>query len=346
MASNYRKFVVGDPIGMSARLFNDLVDVSKKESFSPVSDAGPFVRELDIVKVKNNSGGNLDRWNVVGLTGLLLSPTTNLNEFLMTPGFLGSASQTPRDQCNFAVTIEPIAAGAIGRAAVGGVVPVQVTLDPNNIMEWAEVGSGVNLKNVPSGSARILALQNNGASTQWALVRLGNGTQLQLGKIKVSSSAGTGWDTTSASSNTIASSGSFSFTVASGLNWLAGDTVLVDAGSGNTITGTVTSYSGTTLVFTATASTGAGTFNSWNVHATVVQSRYPGTYYDFDLNQLGICWVVDDQSNLPSTNVFYPATRASNANGRRVYRTNVSDAVVLSVACVSGSPVATVGAAL
>jgi hypothetical protein len=81
-----------------------------------------------------------------------------------------------------------------------------------------------------------------------------------------------GFSTTSATSNTIASSGTLTFTVAvppgaAPLTWLTpGSSVLI---YGTTITNfmvaTVVSLVGTTLVVTATADGGSGTLTSWTI---------------------------------------------------------------------------------
>lgn len=79
---------------------------------------------------------------------------------------------------------------------------------------------------------------------------------------------GPGYLATSTTSNTIASSGSKSFTTQSGLAYVAGTRVRAAdsaAPSTNYMEGVVTSYSGTTLIFTADRSAGSGTLTGWNL---------------------------------------------------------------------------------
>lgn len=71
------------------------------------------------------------------------------------------------------------------------------------------------------------------------------------------------WTTTSSTSNTIGT-GSFTFTVGSGLSAVAGDAVTITSGS-NSMYGTVTSYSSTTMVVSITSTIGSGTYTSWNL---------------------------------------------------------------------------------
>lgn len=72
-----------------------------------------------------------------------------------------------------------------------------------------------------------------------------------------------GWSTTSTTSNTIGT-GTKTFTVPSGLTIHTGDLATAISGV-NTMSGTVTSYTGTTLVLNITSIIGSGTFTSWNI---------------------------------------------------------------------------------
>jgi len=74
------------------------------------------------------------------------------------------------------------------------------------------------------------------------------------------------WSTTSLTSNTIGL-GSLTFVVASAtLPIKVGQTATATSGS-NSVTGNVTSYSGTTLIINVTSTQGSGTFSSWIINA-------------------------------------------------------------------------------
>lgn len=79
---------------------------------------------------------------------------------------------------------------------------------------------------------------------------------------------GAGYTATSVTSNTIASSGSKSFTTQSGLAYTVGARVRAtdSANTANWMEGLVTAYSSTTLTFTADLSSGSGTLSSWNIN--------------------------------------------------------------------------------
>lgn len=84
---------------------------------------------------------------------------------------------------------------------------------------------------------------------------------------------------TSSTSNSIGT-GSKTFTVASGLWFVAGQTVTATSGA-NSMTGTVTSYSGTTLVLNITSTVGSGTFTSWTI-----TGAYPSVMGVIDTNMV------------------------------------------------------------
>jgi hypothetical protein len=94
--------------------------------------------------------------------------------------------------------------------------------------------------------------------------------------LDISSNQNTGWTTSSTSSNTIGT-GSFTFTVASGLTIHTGDNVEATSGT-NSMFGVVTSYSGTTLVMTSNSVIGSGTFGSW-ILTNSAGSAPPGYKY-------------------------------------------------------------------
>lgn len=85
------------------------------------------------------------------------------------------------------------------------------------------------------------------------------------------------WLTTSTTSNTIGL-GTKTWTVASGLTVIIGQLASAQSGS-NTMFGTVTSYSGTTLIMNITAVIGSGTFTSWVIANNANQSGPPGYKY-------------------------------------------------------------------
>lgn len=86
-----------------------------------------------------------------------------------------------------------------------------------------------------------------------------------------------GWSTTSSTTNTIAL-GSHTFTVPSGLQITSGD-VATAFNTVNSMSGTVTSYSGTTLILNITSVKGSGTFSAWTIIESNGAISIPGYKY-------------------------------------------------------------------
>jgi hypothetical protein len=113
----------------------------------------------------------------------------------------------------------------------------------------------------------------SGTKTSWNINLAGErgatGATGSTGSTGSTGPTGPGYTATSTTSNSIASSGSKSFTTQSGLAYTAGARVRASdtaAPSTNYMEGVVTSYSGTTLQFTADLSAGSGTLTSWNIN--------------------------------------------------------------------------------
>jgi hypothetical protein len=87
----------------------------------------------------------------------------------------------------------------------------------------------------------------------------------------VQTNAGDKYKTTSSTTATVAN-GTQTFTVASGLSYTPTQDVTIVANVSNHMHGTVTSYSGTTLVVDVSQHTGSGTFSSWTINVGGVVS--------------------------------------------------------------------------
>lgn len=89
------------------------------------------------------------------------------------------------------------------------------------------------------------------------------------GNTGATGATGAGYAATSVTSNAIASSGSKTFATQAGLAYAAGARVRASDAAAPTVNwmeGVVTSYSGTSLIFTADKSLGSGTLTSWTIN--------------------------------------------------------------------------------
>lgn len=121
------------------------------------------------VLVKNDSGSDRDRHDVLSIWGLAITAEDNEAEFLAGPVFSGGSSTGFYGFGKFMVLAEPVAAGQIGRAWMSGIFPARVTGEGTH----ADTEGGVysTLRATPFGHAKIL-WSESGNDERWAVVRL------------------------------------------------------------------------------------------------------------------------------------------------------------------------------
>lgn len=118
------------------------------------NEPSPFFRQTGTVKVKNASGADQGRFAILGLTKPIVVPPDNLDDFKRQVTFVGIVPVQNDHPGKFAVLLEPIAAGKIGQAVIGGVAPVRLHVDPDQLYDSADIiaGDTQKLQNVPHGS--------------------------------------------------------------------------------------------------------------------------------------------------------------------------------------------------
>jgi len=140
----FQKVRPGEPLRIPADAYNAFVDAARGHQGRQADLAatpGRTVRRTDILPVRNSSGGNVDRFAILGIDSVLITPTDNLDEFKNRPALDGITPDIDVHAGRFVVTIEPIASGKIGRAVAAGVTPVQVNVTIAT-HDFAEVDDG------------------------------------------------------------------------------------------------------------------------------------------------------------------------------------------------------------
>jgi len=136
---------------------------------------------------KNTTGSTVPRWGVLAIDGMEVEPTSEAGgataAFEQMPVLSGT---TPQDgDTSWVVAVEPIAANAIGRVAVAGVVQAKVDIDDEDD-EFVKVGDSVDeLVTGTEGQGAILWKQDGTGTGKWALIRFGagaGGASVKLGK--------------------------------------------------------------------------------------------------------------------------------------------------------------------
>ena len=182
MAGSMKKVLPGDPLEISADTFNTLIDVAQAHKSNHRSTSRQrqiFQTPPNIALVLNDSGADRNRFDVLGITGPILTPAENIDSFQNRVSLNGGAPGAS-DSGRFVILAEPIADGAIGRAYVDGVCPVRVEMDDES-HGFADVSDGVTdtLLSASSGTAQLLWVQpvedRDDPSVAWAIIRIGGG---------------------------------------------------------------------------------------------------------------------------------------------------------------------------
>ena len=172
----FEKVSANSPLEIPAAAWNAALEVAQKYMRDKLgvqkspSVAVPPIPSLCIY-VKNGTGSTLPEFSAVSISGTpLIDPGANPNEVRRNPIVPGSAPSNSTDA--IAITIEPLAPGRIGEAAVLGVIPCMLTVnDPGDLYAAPTAGVTAALSSGPGGPARILWTADT-SGTVWALVLL------------------------------------------------------------------------------------------------------------------------------------------------------------------------------
>lgn len=171
-----KKVKSGDPLRIPAQTFNTFIDVAKDFNSRKMCGGQFAQREFSpsgVVLVKNNSGSDCDRFNVLGIDGLVFTPTDSLESFKNKVAFKGVTPSQAAHIGKFVILQEPIKAGEIGSAWITGFCPVQVDMINAN-HRFADIADGDSaaLRSSSAGAAQILWVES-GTGIKWAAVQIG-----------------------------------------------------------------------------------------------------------------------------------------------------------------------------
>jgi len=181
-----RRVSPGQPRRLSAEEFNTIA-IAANDYLDRRHGGGapgpPPIAPRDVVLVRNDSGGDVGLFGVLGIDEPLIDDGADLAQFQSRVALSGSTPVADEHAGRFAVLLEPIADGHIGRAALTGAVCVQLTIDADDPSRTtADVGVGTGgLLQQTGGSAEILWRAAGDTGTVWAIVRLGTGGRVSQG---------------------------------------------------------------------------------------------------------------------------------------------------------------------
>jgi len=183
VAPTLRKVRSGDPLVIPAATFNAFVDAAQDfqgRQRSATQHSAPDWRQTGITPVRNDSGADRARFDVLGISGPVITPTANADAFkerVALKGIVPTAAHTGR----FVVLLEPVTNGAIGRGVVAGVTIARVKI-ASEAHTLAEVlaGDAAKLQSADTGTATLLWMEPAADRTPdptvaWTIIRLGAG---------------------------------------------------------------------------------------------------------------------------------------------------------------------------
>lgn len=172
------KVRTGEKLVIKASTWNAFIDAANFVKEQRQNQFGSGLRSgigTGVVLVKNAESELRDRFTALVLNDIAVPPSANEDEFVSCPPvFIGQKMTDEREGKPYAILLEPIAAGEIGRAMVFGIIPAKVTIsdaeDPYAV-PTPNSSTGA-LQSDSTGVARIL-WKAGGTGLQWCLLQLG-----------------------------------------------------------------------------------------------------------------------------------------------------------------------------
>ncbi len=185
--TDLHKVTTGAPLRLSAETFNSFIDAARDhrqrlQTLSRTPQREPTFSHR--VTVRNASGGDRERFHVLALDTVILTPTDNAEAFLNGPAF-EAIVPTAALRERFVILQAPLPAGGIGHGLIGGVSPVQIDVS-DETHDTAGAADGIASHLVSgTGAARIL-WKGSGTGLVWAVVQFPiGGTAVEGTPLKV-----------------------------------------------------------------------------------------------------------------------------------------------------------------
>lgn len=164
----------GDPLEIRHETWNAMLAAARRGQANQnnLATPPPVENDRDTVWVQNDSGGDLSRYAVLGVSGIIFTPGDE--GFDDSIALTGVSPVAGTHEGKFVVLIDAIPSSEIGRAVLIGATVCQVAVTDTD-HEYAEIANGVTatLASASTGSAQIIWAEA-GTGTKWAIVRLGN----------------------------------------------------------------------------------------------------------------------------------------------------------------------------
>lgn len=174
MGDHLRKVRSGERLVIPAETFNSFVDAARDIKERRQRQGGSLRQdrpENGVLPVRNDSGYDRERFEVLGVDSVIYGPADNLDEFKNRPSLVGFTPTAADHQGRFVILLEPVANGEVARARAAGVTPVKVDVS-DEAHAFADVADGV-CTHLASGSEGVAAIlwKEAGTGVVWALAR-------------------------------------------------------------------------------------------------------------------------------------------------------------------------------
>ena len=180
MPDTFKKVQRGDPLVIPAATFNTFIDAARdfqQRQRSARRRAQRERQDAGIILVRNESGQDRERFDVLGIQGRIITPTDNADEFTNRVALSGDVPSTTHAG-RFVVLLEPLRDGAIGRVCIDGVCVVRVEMvDEGHGFADVKAGDASELESAAAGTAQLLWVQpeedRDDPAIAWTVARLG-----------------------------------------------------------------------------------------------------------------------------------------------------------------------------
>jgi hypothetical protein len=144
------------------------------------TEAAAVDRASNIVLIRNNSGVTVPQVGVLGISGVAIDPSggtlfgadaasARARSFAERPVLVGNIPSIASHGNAFAVTLEPIGIGKIGRAAIGGCFACLVYVtDPTHGFATVKDGDVTQLQSARCGVLQLVWKQSGFGECKWA----------------------------------------------------------------------------------------------------------------------------------------------------------------------------------
>lgn len=166
----------GELLRIPAGAYNAFVDAAlrdRDQALSMRTGGSSASSDAGVVHVRNDSGGDLSRFQVLGIDSPVIAPSDDELTFLNQVIVSGVTPDVDLHTNLFVVLLDSLGDGKIGRAVLSGLCPVVVDVsdEAHLYADVTDAQSGY-LTSGTTGAAQIL-WKESGTGPVWALVRLG-----------------------------------------------------------------------------------------------------------------------------------------------------------------------------